>query len=189
MKRPPVAAGKAEWRRWAKTLDPVDTVTADAVVGHLRRFLDQLGPDAVVLGYCALGDEVDVEPVLIDRASALPRLGEDATMTIQADDGRRELHRLGIRQPPAGPPLEPADIAVVLVPGRVFDREGFRLGRGGGHYDRLLPQLRPSTPVVGVTTETRLVDRLPRKDHDRAMTHLCTEDRLFATGSGPSSER
>lgn len=185
MNHPPAAAGKTEWRRWAKALDPVDAATTERVVAHLHRFLEQLGPDGAVLGYCALDDEVDVEPVLADHASALPRLGEDGTMTLHADDGRRERHRLGIEQPSAGPRLEPSDIAVVLVPGRIFDRQGFRLGRGGGHYDRLVPHLGPSTPVVGVTTEARLVDRLPREAHDRAMTHLCTEDGVFSTGSRP----
>lgn len=146
---------------------------AQQVVARLADILE--GLDGPVLGYVALSDEVpigDLAPAVL----CLPRLGDDAAMTLHLDDRPRERHTLGIEQPPAGlPAVDPTALAAVLVPGRIFDRFGFRLGRGGGHYDRLVPRLAPGTPVVGVTTEARIVDRLPRESHDRPMTHLVTE--------------
>jgi 5-formyltetrahydrofolate cyclo-ligase len=176
---PPADATKAEWRRWARTLPAIDAAATADVVTRLGAFLDAL--DGPVLGYLALPDEVPIAALRLD-ATLLPRLGDDGSMTIHRDDGRRERHPLGVEQPTIdAPAVDPADIAAVLVPGRVFDRDGFRLGRGGGHYDRLLPRLAPDVPVVGVTVANRLVDRLPREPHDVPMTHLATEAGVFST--------
>lgn len=163
---------KAEWRRWAAGLDPVPSSVAAAVADRAAEFAR--GVDGVVLGYVALPDELDIGAV--PSVLALPRLGDDGAITIHVDGGTREQHAYGFEQPPAGlAAVDPRELAAVLVPGRVFDRDGYRLGRGGGHYDRLVPRLAPGTPVVGVTCEARVVDRLPREPHDRPMTHLATE--------------
>ena len=176
---PDAEAPKAEWRRWATSLPPVDADVAGAVVDHLTRFL--IDVDGPVLSYCALSDEVAVDGVAAGTV-VLPRLAEDGTMALHLHEGPLEAHRFGITQPPAGAPtVRAGDLAAVLVPGRVFDRDGYRLGRGGGHYDRLVPALATGIPVVGVTVEERLVDRLPREPHDRPMTHLVTEHGPFST--------
>jgi len=178
---PGLAAGKAEWRRWAGTLTRMDPSVVRRIVAHLDRFL--AGVDGPVLAYVGLPDEIplgalDAPPVLV-----LPRLGDDGTMTLHLDDGVLERHRYGIQQPPAGAlAVAPEELAAVLVPGRVFDRDGYRLGRGSGHYDRLVPQIATGVPVIGVTTDDRVVDRLPREPHDRPMTHLVTESGPFPTG-------
>jgi len=162
---------KQAWRRWARELPP--PAGAD-VQRSLAAFL---GPDpGLVAAYEALPGEVDLTGVLdgLGRV-ALPRIDGDA-VTWHLDEGPGEPHRFGMRQPPAdAPPVAPEEIDVLLVPGRLFDRHGTRLGRGGGHYDRLVPRLRPGVPVVGVTVEDRVVRRLPTEAHDAPMTHLATE--------------
>ena len=51
---------------------------------------------------------------------------------------------LGIPEPrPDLPEVPPAAVDWALVPGLAFDERGFRLGRGAGYYDRLIPLLRP----------------------------------------------
>jgi len=143
-------------------------------VGHLRDLL--AGMDGLVGAYDALPGEVDLSALLpgVEQA-VLPRVDGDG-VTWHRDDGRREPHRFGISQPPADAErVDPEDLAVLLVPGRSFDQRGFRLGRGGGHYDRLLPRLRPGTPAVGVAVDDRIVPRLPTEAHDVPMTHLATE--------------
>ena len=183
---PAAGASKAEWRRWARTLAPIGTDLVSEVLAHLSTFLAEV--DGPVLGYRALPDEVPVND-LVPQSLTLPRLGDDGAMTVHLDDGRRERHPLGIEQPAAdAPTIDPGDLAAVLVPGRVFDRDGYRLGRGGGHYDRLLPRLAPGVPVVGVTVSARVVDRLPREPHDVPMTHLATEAGIHPT-SAPSTDR
>ena len=63
----------------------------------------------------------------------------------------------GIAEPPPGlPPVDPWDFDLVLCPGLGFDRTGTRLGRGKGHYDRILSDTRPGIPLVGVAYHEQL---------------------------------
>lgn len=165
---------KPQWRRWARTLpDPGDRASTvrDALAAVL-------GPDPGLVGaYVALPDEVDLDDLSARTGTvALPRLGDDGSVTWHLDRGDPERHPYGLVQPGAhAPTVDPSDLDLLLVPGRLFDRHGVRLGRGGGHYDRLVPRLRPGTPVIGVTVEERIVPRLPTEAHDAPMTHLATE--------------
>jgi hypothetical protein len=92
-------------------------------------------------------------------------------------------------QPVAGTPeVDPASVDVVLVPGLAFDLSGVRLGRGRGHYDRLLAAVRPDALVVGVSPAAVVVGALPREAHDRLMTHLATEQGVYAVSDrGPAA--
>lgn len=69
----------------------------------------------------------------------------------------------------------PHDADAVLVPALAFDRDGYRLGFGGGYYDRLLSRLDPRIPTIGLTFHDTLADRLPREPHDQPVHVVCTE--------------
>ena len=172
--------GKPAWRRWAADLDlPVDPM---AVCGPLLEFLG--GAPGDIAAYSATEGEIDITEVL--RAlpdPVLPRLDEDGQVTWHRGSGELELHRFGMLQPRSDAAVvDPAHLDAVLVPGRCFDRHGIRLGRGGGHYDRLVPRLRPGIPVIGVCADDRVVDRLPSDVHDAPMTHLATESGVHPIG-------
>ena len=66
---------------------------------------------------------------------------------------------------------------LVIVPALAFDRKGFRIGYGGGYYDRLLAQA--SCPVVGLTFHELLQEELPREPWDRAVQAVCTDEELL----------
>jgi|GEM_PF-1903589 len=57
-------------------------------------------------------------------------------------------------------------IDVILVPGMLFDKEGRRLGRGKGYYDRLLATMKGKAHTIGVCYESQVVDELPVEEHD-----------------------
>lgn len=63
--------------------------------------------------------------------------------------------------------LDPAEVELILVPGLAFTRDGRRLGRGGGYYDRLLARLPAGTPKFGVCFDAQLVPDLPSEPHDQ----------------------
>jgi 5-formyltetrahydrofolate cyclo-ligase len=68
---------------------------------------------------------------------------------------------------------------MVLVPGLAFARDGHRLGRGGGYYDRLLAGLPAETLRVAVCFSFQLVDELPTEPHDERVHAVITEDEIF----------
>ena len=61
----------------------------------------------------------------------------------------------------------------MLVPALAYDRAGRRLGRGGGYYDRLLPQLH--CPTVLICREQLMSPEVPVEEHDMRCTMLVTE--------------
>jgi 5-formyltetrahydrofolate cyclo-ligase len=74
--------------------------------------------------------------------------------------------RWGLLQPDS-PDLfdEVSEIDLVLVPGLLFDRHGYRVGQGCGFYDRFLSELK-ETITVGLTYDGSVVDRIPMEAHD-----------------------
>jgi 5-formyltetrahydrofolate cyclo-ligase len=92
-------------------------------------------------------------------------------------DGRPlERGRFGLLQP-APPHLPPEALGaadVVVVPALAVARDGTRLGRGGGYYDRALAHAGPAAVLVAVVFDGELVDALPAEPHDRRVTAVVT---------------
>jgi 5-formyltetrahydrofolate cyclo-ligase len=83
---------------------------------------------------------------------------------------------LGILEPTDGTVFHTHAIDVVLVPGVAFDTAFYRLGFGGGYYDRFLPQLPASALLCGVAYSFQVVPRLAHDPHDVPLHALCTEN-------------
>ena len=106
----------------------------------------------------------------------LPRMLPGRQMEVRLYDPDRPLvpAAFGILEPPADAPLLPrADIGLALVPAVCYDRRGFRLGFGGGYYDRWLSGF--SGVTVGLCRDCVL-----HEDHDRRVEFLLTESRRFS---------
>lgn len=80
-----------------------------------------------------------------------------------------------------------AEVALAFIPGLAADLTGTRLGQGGGCYDRVLPRLRPGTPVVVLLHPGEYAAQpLPRESHDRPVDAVLTAEGLVAVGSEPA---
>ena len=75
------------------------------------------------------------------------------------------------------PELQPRELDFILVPSVAYDREGYRLGHGGGYYDRFL--LRTDAFKCGIAREQMLMGMAPRGKHDVAVDCLVTENTVF----------
>ncbi|WP_369138663.1 5-formyltetrahydrofolate cyclo-ligase [Modestobacter versicolor] len=152
---------------------------AEAVVAALLRGLegvrtlaafvpDPEEPGAGLLpqAYAALGARV-LLPVVLPQGRVLEWA---------ADTGELEVGRFGLRQP-VGPRLGATALAeaeAVVVPALAVDRDGFRLGRGGGYYDRALVHARPDAVLVTLVFDDERLDELPREVHDRPVRAVVT---------------
>lgn len=81
--------------------------------------------------------------------------------------------------PGAGVDIPTADIDLILTPGAAFSRQGYRLGYGGGFYDRLLEKRRPGTPALALAFTEQLDDALPVDDHDQRLDGIITDSGIL----------
>ena len=83
----------------------------------------------------------------------------------------------GILEPhPASPRLSPTEIDLILVPAVAIDRRGYRLGYGGGFYDRLRADpLWRRIPTIGIVFDFAYVEQLPIDAWDLPVDSVCTE--------------
>lgn len=79
---------------------------------------------------------------------------------------------------------EAVDPDVLIVPLLAFDRHGFRLGYGGGFYDRTLEGLRARKSIlaIGFAYESQEMDEVPIEPTDQPLDLIVTEREVFAPG-------
>lgn len=127
-----------------------------------------------VLLYYPKNNEVDVLPLFKrykrDKVLLLP-VTHRRGMTANPYEGNDKMHRgkVGIPEPTT-PPYE-GEIDLIIVPAVAFDKEGNRLGRGGGYYDRFLKKQSHAT-FIGVGYDFQLVDEVPVRKHDQKMHRI-----------------
>lgn len=149
---------------------------------HLIKDWDLFRQAKIVLLYHSLPDELPTFQMLEEfcpsKKILLPVVtGEN--MELRFYEGKDSL-RVGAYSilEPAGDPFTEYDaIDLCLIPGVAFDKEGTRLGRGKGYYDRLLPSIK--APKAGLCYECQLVDCIPSEPHDIRMDYLITEERFL----------
>jgi 5-formyltetrahydrofolate cyclo-ligase len=169
---------------------------------------------AVVFSFASLPDEADTSRinrnVLRDgKRLALPRItgglrggGEPAMEFALVDSPTRLVpNERGIAEPPAdSPATEPRALAddggiLVIVPGCAFTKDGRRLGRGGGFYDRYLARLKTEcaraareVTLAGYCFDFQVIDDIPAEPHDVRMDFVIAPPpellRLFRRGDG-----
>ena len=158
-----------------------------------RLFLEAVAPGArcVVSAYWPMGDELDVRPLL----AALHDRGHPCCLPVVTGAGEPLAFRawtpstslvpaaFGTSVPPDDAPVMTPE--VLIVPLLAFDVRGYRLGYGGGFYDRTLAALRIAGKpalAVGVAFEGQRVDDLPVDGTDQRLDMLITEQRARTFG-------
>jgi 5-formyltetrahydrofolate cyclo-ligase len=80
---------------------------------------------------------------------------------------------------PHCPPVEIAALDLILVPGLAFTRDGLRLGRGGGYYDRLLAHPQCRAHRLAMAYDCQIIDHIPVEPHDQRVHQIITESGLI----------
>jgi len=110
------------------------------------------------------------------KRMGLPRMLPEHQMEIRQYLPQRPLVPVsfGISEPDEGCPLlKREEIDLILVPAVCYDRQGYRLGFGGGYYDRWLEHFKGFR--VGMCREAVLQDKVPTEAHDSRVDLLLTE--------------
>ncbi len=154
---------------------------ADTIAAHGLGFASPR-PGSVVSAFSAIGGEIDPMP-LMARLSAE---GHELALPVMQGKGKPLLFRRwrpgdetlertwGIREPlPAAPELSPDILLAALL---AFDGRGYRLGYGGGFYDRTIAVMRAVKPVVaiGLAYDEQEVDAVPHLDYDERLDWVLT---------------
>ncbi|MGA1146418.1 MAG: 5-formyltetrahydrofolate cyclo-ligase, partial [Candidatus Nanopelagicales bacterium] len=107
----------------------------------------------------------------------LPRIdGDDLVWVRPTPDTRWTVNRWGIDEP-TGPAFEGTP-SVWLIPALAIDADGYRLGQGGGFYDRALRDIAEDTSVIAIVFEDEVVERVPRESHDHRVDVVVTPERV-----------
>ncbi|MFT4174655.1 MAG: 5-formyltetrahydrofolate cyclo-ligase [Rhodocyclaceae bacterium] len=165
-----------------EALDPVARrrLTA-AIASHVDRLLWTLQPST--LGFCwPFRGEPDLRELLTRWAAGTSNRQLALPVVTAADQPLLFRHwapgaplvpdRYGIPHPASGASVRPD---VLLVPVNGFDSRGYRIGYGGGYFDRTLAALQPAPVTVGVGFELARLAKVAEAAHDRPLDWVVTE--------------
>jgi 5-formyltetrahydrofolate cyclo-ligase len=188
------AVAKRRWRRSIiaaiNAMEPRDRSAQEAaLVDAFPQLPGWTEAETVLLYVSAFPEEIRTAPMLTiayeqGKRVVLPRVDrvERRLRLHRVADFSRELTPgvLGIPEPLPSLPEVPANsVDWALVPGIAFDDDGYRLGRGAGHYDRLLPAMRPDCICWALALNCQIVPRLPVEPHDVPIEGIKTPDRTI----------
>jgi 5-formyltetrahydrofolate cyclo-ligase len=162
-------------------MTPAQKAVASAAICDKVLHLEVYQRAHVVMMFVSLPDEPAIEPLArhtlaTGKTLVVPRPNwADCTMTAAlVQDWPGDLirdHKEFLAPRDDAPAFDPSSIHCVLIPGLAFTQAGARLGRGGGFYDRYLPQIALDRRV-GVCFACQVVDHLPQRPHDEFVAQV-----------------
>ena len=163
-------------------LSPEELVRSDEALFERFLALPQVEEAQTIFAFWGIpGKEPDTarligELVRRGKTVGLPRMLPEHRMEVRRYDPDRPLVKVsfGISEPGEDCPLlQREEIGLVLVPAVCYDRRGYRLGFGGGYYDRWLEGFSGAT--VGLCREAALQEAVPIEAHDAKVDILLTD--------------
>ena len=139
--------------------------------------------DVVLAFWPLIASEPDIRETLeawlaIGVCICLPRV-EGVNMSAHRVDAFDALlpSDFGVSEPDPNrhPEFELKRIDTILVPGVAFTRDGARMGRGKGHYDRFLPQLKSESSKIGVAFSLQIFEPIPLEPHDIRLDRVLSD--------------
>jgi 5-formyltetrahydrofolate cyclo-ligase len=140
-----------------------------------------LRSDSTVAAFWPMGAEIDTRPIFnalaaLDIATCLPRVAAKgrplAFFRYYPGEALLEGSMRVLEPLPTAEVIRPT---IVVVPMLAFDDAGYRLGYGGGFYDRTLPTLGPGLTAIGLAFAAQHVPALPREATDVPLEAIVTE--------------
>ena len=176
---------KQEMRQMIRLRKQQHTADESSVVIARLKANPRFSEAHTLLLYSALPDEVQTQLLLDELTAAgktvlLPKVVSSEDMELRRYTGKTDLQQgaFGIMEPCGEVFTDYAAIDVAVVPGMAFDKEGHRLGRGKGYYDRFLSKLSTLNAKlykIGLCFSWQLVDEVPCDEHDIIMDEIIVQ--------------
>lgn len=151
-----------------------------------RTFIDLILKKKIktVLLYAPFGSEVDTWRIFDfcqenSIKTAFPKVnGNDLEIYWIEDPSQLVSGYRGILEPTCGQKANVEEIDVIAVPGIAFDKNCYRIGYGGGFYDRLL--LKKKGLAIGLAYEEQIIDEIPIEPFDKRLDLIITDERVIS---------
>lgn len=137
-------------------------------------FNNEVKTDELIVKLLSLGKTVSSPITIKEEKKLIP------SQILDLKDGVK-IGAYGIREPKpeCSPEVEVKDIDVVIVPAVAYDKDCYRLGYGGGFYDRFIERLREDAITVGIAFDLQIFDSVPKEDHDAQLDYIITESQIL----------
>ncbi len=160
-----------------------DKTQADERIFERLKDFAPLRDAKVIFTYVAKGNEVSTNALLQsffgDKIIVVPKVeGKELCLYELHDLKALKVGSFGVYEPDECMPLENLRrIDVALIPGIAFDRRGYRIGYGGGFFDRVLPQLHCTT--IGLAYEFQMIEKVPTDSYDVGVNFIITDHTIY----------
>lgn len=142
-----------------------------------------------IFTFVSTDEEIDTHDIIRESLKKGKRIGVPITLPkekklvvseIKDLDNELEMGFYGILTPKKEyiREISPEEIDVVLVPGLIFREDGFRIGYGGGYYDRFLRDAK-SVVKIGLCYEMQIYEDIPVDIYDIPVDYIITEKRII----------
>lgn len=158
-------------RELKRAMTEEQIVTKSEALGRLFVASEAYKQAKTIYGYLPYNQEVRTVAMLqqaLDdgKRVAVPKCYGDEMRFIYLDDlSKVEKGYCNIPEPIADAPIADDPKALVLMPGLAFDRQGHRMGYGGGFYDKFLAS-EPDHPTLALCYDFQMLEHLETEDHD-----------------------
>jgi len=159
---------RSKSERIAHSVLELPEVTSAGVVMAFLSLPDEVQTESLIAALCEQGKVVAVPHTDVERGQLVPVLLRPGSALRQAV--------LGVPEPEVQEPVPVSELEVILVPGRAFDRDGHRVGRGKGFYDRFLAREECQAERVALAYGCQVLEAVPHGSQDLPVDALVTED-------------
>lgn len=178
---------RRQFLRQRRSLSPVECQVKNKAITQQLESLSLFTEAKTVLAYFSFKQEPDLKALFNQNKKwGFPRCEAKSLIWHLWQPGDElAIAKYGIKEPfIEAPVIRPQEVDLILVPTVAGDRQGYRLGYGGGYYDRLLssPQWQ-NIPTIGIVYDFAYIPELPIDTWDTRLDLICTEYQLISIKS------
>lgn len=164
---------------------PIEIYKQKCLFIYRRLYRESVWKNANTIGITlSINQEVETREIIkraweLKKSVAVPKANPIShELTFYAIQSFEQLEKghFGIMEPKveSAAVVDNDEIDLLFVPGLVFDRNGYRIGYGGGYYDRYLAQFKQKT--ISLAFACQIVDKIQRFDYDKPVNCIITEN-------------